>query len=345
MSLFNVSDKYRCVCFTLNNYTREQEELFTTWNGYSYLVYGREIGESGTPHLQGYMELKRQSRGSVLVKRFPGVHFERRLSPDNQSCIDYCKKGEQSHEEWDDLSTFGPNYGKGALVVELGTPRANGVHVKTVEDFRSDLLSGQITPEQIAIEHPQLYCRFYKAICTTYDEGRRSVRRNWETNCEWHFGKTGVGKTRYLYDKFAEQIEAGEVYFFNPDHGWFDSYKGQSICIFDDIREEDIPYNQVLKLTDRYHYEVARRGRCMQPWLARECYFTSSRPPWEVYTFQNATGDSISQLLRRVKVFERLDENTITESVYNPRRSISSSSVEANLFVKHSLKRDPDQFD
>ena len=39
-------------CFTLNNYTDEsQQKVRDLGVGAEYLVFGRELGESGTPHL------------------------------------------------------------------------------------------------------------------------------------------------------------------------------------------------------------------------------------------------------------------------------------------------------
>nr|WAE42459.1 MAG: replication associated protein [Cressdnaviricota sp.] len=41
--------------FTVNNYTPEDEERIQQWDC-QYVRYGREVGEQGTPHLQGIMQ-------------------------------------------------------------------------------------------------------------------------------------------------------------------------------------------------------------------------------------------------------------------------------------------------
>lgn len=66
--------------FTLNNYADadiiELARLGQTTQ-FSYLCYGKEVGESGTPHLQGYFCLAKKMRLSGL-KHLLGTryHFE-----------------------------------------------------------------------------------------------------------------------------------------------------------------------------------------------------------------------------------------------------------------------------
>ena len=70
-------------CFTLNNYT-EEEYHDITHGEYQYLSVGKEVGESGTPHLQGFLQLVNRKRLEG-VKKLPGfarAHLEvRRGTP------------------------------------------------------------------------------------------------------------------------------------------------------------------------------------------------------------------------------------------------------------------------
>jgi len=58
--------------FTLNNPTPEEEQRLGEWETeVTRLVVGREVGESGTPHLQGMVTFKRAYRLSGLKKLMP----------------------------------------------------------------------------------------------------------------------------------------------------------------------------------------------------------------------------------------------------------------------------------
>lgn len=86
--------RYRKWCFTLNNYDEKDLEIIDTkTQQYSNLkyVYGKEIGESGTPHLQGYLEFKNAISMKSLKKWLPRAHLEKARGSSKQN-YDYCTK-------------------------------------------------------------------------------------------------------------------------------------------------------------------------------------------------------------------------------------------------------------
>jgi len=89
----------RSYCFTLNNYVEADiARLRQVGSEVSYLVFGREVGDSGTPHLQGYVVFNRRVAFST-AKRTIGdrAHLEvTRGSPVQAS--EYCKKDGQFEE-------------------------------------------------------------------------------------------------------------------------------------------------------------------------------------------------------------------------------------------------------
>ena len=86
--------RHRRFCFTWNNYPLDAEEhlrcFFERKQG-EYMVVGRETGESGTPHLQGYVCLKHAITFAALKKYFPQIHIERARGSPKQNQA-YCTK-------------------------------------------------------------------------------------------------------------------------------------------------------------------------------------------------------------------------------------------------------------
>jgi len=60
--------------FTLNNYTPEDEKLLKDLEK-SYVVYGREVGETGTPHLQVVIVFRKSVRFAALKKICNRAHW------------------------------------------------------------------------------------------------------------------------------------------------------------------------------------------------------------------------------------------------------------------------------
>ena len=89
------------VCFTLNNYELEDIEAFENFidndNGIVYAIVGQEIGEQGTPHLQGfvhYNEDRKKCGINFWKNKLPNgkrAHFEAARGTDEQNKA-YCEK-------------------------------------------------------------------------------------------------------------------------------------------------------------------------------------------------------------------------------------------------------------
>lgn len=90
----NKKMKGRKWCFTENNYENKKVEQLTTLFSKEKCQYiiGKEVGESGTPHLQGYVEFK-NPRSFLSMKKMIGnkVHLEKARGTTRQN-YDYCSK-------------------------------------------------------------------------------------------------------------------------------------------------------------------------------------------------------------------------------------------------------------
>lgn len=85
-------------CFTLNNPrskhgNRESDwQLIKSWH-FNYLVMQLEVGDEGTPHIQGFVQFPVQSRLTKLKKLHKKIHWEPRRGSAVQASH-YCKKPE-----------------------------------------------------------------------------------------------------------------------------------------------------------------------------------------------------------------------------------------------------------
>jgi len=89
--------KSRNWCFTLNNPSCELLEAYITWEEYSYMIFGFEVGESGTEHLQGYMEFDHPVPLGLIRKHLDHGHWETRKG-NQMKAIKYCMRDGEWYE-------------------------------------------------------------------------------------------------------------------------------------------------------------------------------------------------------------------------------------------------------
>jgi len=140
--------------FTLNNYTYQELEALielASTDEVEYLVFGKEVGATGTPHLQGYVIYAQALRfRSAKRKLSDRVHLERaRGTPKEAS--DYCKKD-------GDFAEYGE--------LPAGRTASRGqfdVFVEWVKAFWGS--AGRAPSERdIALEFPALFVRYSRNL-------------------------------------------------------------------------------------------------------------------------------------------------------------------------------------
>ncbi len=251
----------RNFCFTLNNYTEEEEKKVQQYAADScvYLVYGREVGEEKTPHLQGYAELSRRTRFNTVQNAIPRAHLEARRGTQEQA-LTYCKK-EGNFEEY-------------------GEPRRQGVRTDVIS-FIDQVRQG-VTDDCLLDTMPHHFSRFTRlANRIRYAQaetiGIERHQKPVEVFVFW--GCAGTGKTRRVW----ESEPFSDIY--QPDLStqslWFDGYSGQRVLLLDDYRG-CIRYDFFLKLLDRYHLRIPVKGSFTYKGWSR-VYITSNVGPHAWY--------------------------------------------------------------
>lgn len=281
----------RCWVFTVNNYTPEDELGWVEYGSTkcSYLTYGREVGESGTPHLQGYMELiQTRTRRSTISTWFRNKNLTLpHLEPKSHrstvdECVDYCHKD-------------GDFYEVGAVKVK----HLNQGKRTDIEVVRDAIVAGDINNEWDLLNSVTSMAAF--KFGSVYLNNMVLPASRDPPIVFWLHGPTGSGKSRasaQFVDKF---IARGWNYWrANQGLAWFDGYNRQEIAWFDDFRfsGKQCDYAFLLNITDRYPLRVPVKGNFVV-WMPKIIIFTSPLPISAAFA-SLPESDSVAQFVRRV---------------------------------------------
>lgn len=260
----------RSWCFTLNNYTDDDVSLLNQVQC-QYIVYGYEIGESGTPHLQGFIYFAEAKTLSTLKKKVHSTaHFESaRGTP--QQASDYCKKDGEFIERGElplaqgkrtDLDTIKD------VVLNTGKMRDVVLHATSYQSIKM--------AEQILKYHER--------------------KREWKPEVKWYYGPTGTGKTQTATE------EMPDCYTTLSTGKWWDGYDAHENILIDDMRKDFMKFHEILRLLDRYSFTVETKGGTRQI-LAKRIIITSCYHPQELFE----TREDINQLIRRIDEIKKFE--------------------------------------
>jgi len=142
--------KSRSFAFTINNYDEtilESLRESLSQEKVRYAIFGHEVGQNGTPHLQGYLSLKaplavQSAKRDYLV---PTAHIEVAKASEHKN-RKYCSKD-----------------GK---VEEFGRPSQQGTRSDLVE-FQEAVKAGNLNPKRLREEFPEV-CAKYPRFVSEY---------------------------------------------------------------------------------------------------------------------------------------------------------------------------------
>ena len=133
-------------CFTLNNYTpADLDRLSSPLEDVEYLIYGKEVGASGTPHLQGTVCFTSRKRMTQVKRVIGQAHFS--VTKFLSQSIDYCKKDGD--------------------FIEVGSPptqgRGKGKRCD-LEDFKNSIKEGVTDLETLRELHSGVVARYPRFV-------------------------------------------------------------------------------------------------------------------------------------------------------------------------------------
>lgn len=293
-------------CFTLNN---PDGNLDVTLNNDAvrYATWQMEMGDEGTNHFQGYLELQRSQRIEWLARLIPGAHFERRRGTREQA---------RSYARKDDTRIEGP--------WEIGQWDAGGQGNRTdIAAFKQAVDSGKKDLE-LWDEMPGMYLRYEKMLSKI--RSLKQPRRNWKTHVTLVYGNPGLGKSYWC------RQQAPDAYWKAPNNKWFDTYDRHEDVVMDDYKAW-LPWSTILQLMDEGPCKVESKGSFCE-FLARRMFITTNFLPSDWY---NSSEDSkqkypIRALTRRVNSWKHFLEGP--DFAEDPRDVIINSYDDYDSFIQ-----------
>lgn len=303
--------------FTLNN--PEDEEYPHKWNleRVQLIVYQVEVGEEGTLHLQGYLELESPRRLSFLKKISPRSHWEARKGSRRQA-LEYVTKKETQlcppvgwiagAERWVDCvnDEFLP-FWKQLKLCETMTGKESHKSESRLRllKIQRKLSEDSNSLEEIADEDFDIWVRYFRSferyLCM------KTKPRSFPTVVRVFVGPTGTGKSKWAMDNYPDA-------YWKQRSKWWDGYCGQETVVIDEFYGW-LPFDLMLRLLDRYPLLVESKGGQIQ-FVARNIIITSNRAPHEWYDRDNCYFESLARRLGTIHYMPSLGMHVVY-STYN----------------------------
>jgi hypothetical protein len=244
----------RNFCFTLNNFSEEEEKLVKDLPA-RYLIFGREVGENGTPHLQGFVVFKHARSLQAVKNLVERWHIEVAHGSVEQNVV-YCSKGGVVFESGEKPVS---NTAKGAS------------EKRRWEDAVADAKAGNLDSVPADI-----YLRFYGSLKRIQKDHPAPLDDCSGVTGVWFHGVAGAGKSRLARERYPGA-------YFKMCNKWWDGYLGEDNIIMDDLDPNHKCLAHHLKIwSDRYAFLAEVKGGAI---LIRPKVFcvTSQYSPEEIF--------------------------------------------------------------
>lgn len=277
-----------------------------------YAVYQREsCPTTRRPHWQGYVELTRPQRKSG-VQRLLGdpVASVRVAGGTREQNYTYCTKP--------DTRLDGP--------FVLGEDSSSGQGRRSDLESVVALVKSGGGLDELYERHGVAMVKYTRGISALLAHYRRpSTLRANPRHVYVHWGPTGSGKTRDVYDS-TPLSELWRAPISVNSNQWFDGYVGQRVALFDDFDGRHPSITHMLQVTDRYPLDVPVKGGHVA-WNPDVIYITTNIPFEEWYP--DADASHRAALYRRITRFIHFDVLGRSEVVPPTPRAIRPISEQS----------------
>lgn len=247
------------------------------------------MGEGGTPHLQGYLELRVKKTMLQLHNMVQQVHWEPRKGTQEQA-RNYCLKKPEG-EIYEPIAFVANQQGK-----------------RTDLKAACDMVKAGASKRALAEAFSDTFVKYHRGLDVLRSTIRAPVSEYRPPKCWWLYGATGVGKTRRAVG-FRGISQTYKKLFSNK---WWDGYipDEHEVVVFDEFSrnvqpDKDEIVCNMLEWTDGYRQYGEVKGSHV-PLVYEYVFVTSTDHPNTYFTVSTFT-----QIERRFRnrIIEVLDND------------------------------------
>ena len=228
----------------------EIKKAVGTLGSVSYWCLADEIGlNEHTPHTHLYLYSASPIRFSTIKKRFPQAHIELAYGDSRENRAYILKEGKWKNTEKTETSIQGTFEEFGVM------PIRESMSARGELQFIYEMIESGLSTAEILKAYPQAM-RYLDKI----DRARQLLveeeyKNTWrDLTVTYLFGMTETGKTRSIMEKFGYSNVFRITDYDHP----FDSYKNNSVIIFEEFRSS-IKIQNMLNYLDGYPCELPAR--------------------------------------------------------------------------------------
>jgi len=257
--------------FTYNNYTNEGEEALKQWLALNakYAVYGHEVAPTtGTPHLQGYLSLRKKMRMTTLQGKMREINVNLSLQIAKASANEnrvYCTKADKDN------------------LFECGDINACSSVRSDLREVAEKIREGKGIYD-VYESNPTTFIQYHAGIKAAVALEEKKLCPNIrEVTVSVFYGDAGTGKTHTAVE-ICNAMKM-EYYFANSPQGglvWWDLYDREPAIIIDDFKGWIKPHD-LFRILDKYQFRLPVRGAVRYAFYTH-VFITSNYAPLTWYS-------------------------------------------------------------
>lgn len=222
------SKRFRNYWFTHNNYLNTNVEDTLECR---YIAYAHEVGEEGTPHLQGMVSFTNAVTYASVIKKMPGCSIGNLCGTVDQAIHYFDGRGKKDKT----TGIMGPPYEPDRFTERGDRPVTNDDKgtAERLRWIRLKQLAKAGDMDTIDREFPREAFKDFNLINRIHRASQPQPQYLDKVCGIWIYGKSGVGKSRLVINQFPDHyVKLRKI--------WWDNYNNEETVVMDDVSPTNI---------------------------------------------------------------------------------------------------------